>query len=118
MDEPEFLECGSVEGDEIWRVVKPYYAIIRSGPPAIIPVGSTIRLRADSAKENFSAGRIAPVDLQGPAKYEVIEKFQTVDLEGYWEHLNVGDKVELTLEEALPLLRKFKIKRVEGGEKE
>lgn len=113
--EADYQECGSVEGDEIWRVVKPYYAIIRSGPPAIIPVGATIRLRADSARENFSCQRVIPLNLEDPGKYEITEQFKTTDKDGYWVTLNIGDIVELSAEEALPLLRNFKIKRVDEG---
>jgi hypothetical protein len=117
MNEADFYECGSIDTDEIFKVIRPFYCIVKAGPPVPIPVGASIRLRADSGRDNFAIGRIVPVNFPALAEYEVIAKFTTTDKDGYWLSLNPGDRVELSAEESLPLLRTFKIKRLEGGDK-
>jgi len=117
MDKKEeiILECGSTEADEIWKVIKSFYLIIRAGPPVVIPVGSLVRLRPDSASEIFPFS-VLPANLQDPGKYEAIEKFKVVNADGYWEVIDRGDILELTLGEAIPLIKKFQVKPVKGGE--
>lgn len=108
------FECGSTESDEVYRLTQSFQLIIRAGPPVAIPVGALVRLRPDSARENFH--RLIPMNLKDPDQYEVVAKFRTVNAEGYWENFNVGDVLELTLEEALPLMRNFKVRPKRGGE--
>ena len=115
-EEEVFFECGSTDADEIWKVIKSFYLIIRAGPPVVIPVGSLVRLRPDSAREIFPFS-VLPANLQDPGKYEAIEKFKTVNGEGYWEMIDKGDILELTLAEAIPLIKKSQVKPVKGGEK-
>lgn len=116
-EEEIITEVGTTEADDLYRVTKSFYLIIRAGPAVAIPVGSVVRLRADTARENFPA-RVLPANLPDPAQYEVIEKFQTADSEGLWITLNVGDVIELSLGEALPLMKGFKIKPKQiGGDK-
>jgi hypothetical protein len=113
-EEEVFFECGSTSDDEIWKVTKSFQLIIKAGPPVPMPVGALVRLRPDSARELFPF-HVLPANLQDPGKYEAIEKFKVVDINGYWEFIGKGDVLELTLAEAIPLIRKFQVKPMKGG---
>lgn len=111
----EYCECGSTAADKTWKVRRPFQLIIKAGPPVVIPVDSLVRLRESSARELFPF-HILPADLPDPGKYEAIEKFQTVNADGYWETIGKGDILELTVAEAIPLMQKFKVKPMKGAE--
>jgi hypothetical protein len=115
-NEEIFCECGSSEGDEVWKVTQSFQLITKAGPPVVMPVGSLVRLRPETAREVFPF-RALPVNLTDPGRYECIEDFRTTNADGCWELIKVGDILELTLAEALPLMRGFKVKPIRGGDK-
>jgi hypothetical protein len=82
---------------------------IVEGPPVLLPVGSLAELSFDTAHQDFLLGRCRPFEPAIPARaiYKMI-KFHRSVVDGKFLDLHPDELVELTDEEALPLLRSQK----------
>ena len=108
------IELGSTEGDELFKTIRSFMLPVRKGPMENIPVGAIVRLRTATARELFP-GKVLPLSLKDPDTYEAIAKFQMVDDSKLYVEINPGDRLELSLSEAMPLMRNFLVKPVKGG---
>jgi hypothetical protein len=114
IDAPIIEELGSVEGDDLYRVTRDFYIMIKAGPPSPVMAGDIVRLTRATARMFFPA-KILPVGLSDPGRYEVIQDFKMPDESGLWIELHTGDILELTFKEGLPLMRNFQIKPIKIG---
>ena len=115
MEEEIVKEFESTENDELFKVIRSFQLPVRKGPPVPVQAGNIVRLKHSTARELFP-GKVLPLGLTDPGTYEAIENFRMVDDEKMWVEINSGDKLELTLEEALPLMKQFRIKPTKGKE--
>lgn len=109
-------EMGSDKNCDLYRVFRSFYLTTKEGPPEIISKGALVRLTPMTARMNFP-NRIIPLSLKDPGQYEALAQFRIADSEGKWEMIEKGDVLELSFQEALPLLQRFQIKPLIGGDK-
>jgi hypothetical protein len=96
-----------------FRVIRPFYLKTKSGPPEKVPPGQIIEL-ADPVfiTEMFCTGKIEPSGnriIPESAEYSAVKSFQCI-LDGLYKEVRLLDILELSREEAIPLLKYRKIK--------
>ena len=109
MDEKQtIIELGSKDTDLLYEVKKSFYLKTCYGPNVSVPVGSLVRLKEEMGTMMFYSGKAAPVVLG--EIFIATQEFRWVLPDGTWAYVNIGDKIKLTREEGLTLLREKKIK--------
>lgn len=94
----------------IFRVTRSFFLQVRKGPNEPLQVGALCELCQETALGAFSLSRVIPHDPAIPALgvYEVLRPFRVI-MEKLWVDLQASEKIKLSADEALPLLRSGKI---------
>jgi hypothetical protein len=95
-------------GGAVYKVLRPFAMKVCDGPLHDARESDSVGLSPETATELFFCGKIAP-ELPVVGQYEVIRNF-VVTIEGLFKRFQCGQVLELTDNEALPLLREKKIR--------
>lgn len=112
-------ELGSSPDDCLYKVIRGFFLRVVDGPLVSVSPGDTVRLSYNTAGPLFIEGRILPLSLPEAGRYAAIKNFVHIN-ERLWVLVEKGDMFKLSLDEALPLLREFKIRLIDeekGGKK-
>jgi hypothetical protein len=95
-----------------FKVVRPFFMKVRNGPAIAVKVGEVVELATPSfITDMFCAGKIEPIEPGIPeeGEYSAVKSFQAT-IDGLFKEIRLLDILELTKEEAIPLLKLRKIK--------
>ena len=104
------VSTGEMPGVGIFKATRGFYIKTKDGPLTLVPANSLVELSSETARSEFSIARVIPYDPKIPekARYRVVYPFRTV-IDGLYVNLKQHDEIELSITEALPLLRENKI---------